>query len=146
MRRQMGRWVCVCALGVLAGSGGRLEARPWKKAVTAAMVLAFLGSGPGWALADAAVVPAQPDDGRPFADQPASALPAAPDGPWEAAGTPGPDPLDAALGACEDACGAQLNLGTIRCEVYQRMPALRTLCLTQVLAADEACMRGCEGR
>jgi hypothetical protein len=139
----MRKWVCAGAMGMLLGGGVRLEARPWKKAVTAAMVLAVLGSGRPHPPAGGVGAPLGMGPFHPLALHGAGGLPAGLALDAAEAEAPGPDPADAALGACGDNCGTQFNLDLIQCEVFQRMPALRNYCLSRALATVEVCALGC---
>jgi hypothetical protein len=140
MRQPMRKWAGVWAMALLVAGGARLEARPWKKAVAAAMVLAILGGGQAYSGGAPVPSPIGPDGLRPL--------------PGPAAGTPEPDlglagadlpdpEADAAQGACAQACETQATLALIHCETYLQMQALRNLCITRMLTAEEQCGLAC---
>jgi hypothetical protein len=140
MRQRMWKWVGVGAMALLVAGGARLEAQTWKKAVAAAMVLAVLGGGqahPGGAPVPA---PIGADGLRPFPGPAAGVL--VPD-----LGLAGTDLRDsdaaATQGTCAQACETQATLALIRCETYLQMQALRNLCITRMLTAEEQCGLAC---
>jgi hypothetical protein len=143
MVRKVRKVACGCLLTVLVQGGTRLEARPWRTAVAAAMALAALGHGR----------PHPPDGPAPTAGGMAAILPfhvQPPMGPEPylgvAAGAGDLDLDAAAQGTCSQACETQANLDLIHCETYLQMQALRNLCITRMLTAEEQCGKACLGR
>jgi hypothetical protein len=143
--------VSLCALLLLAGSTVPLRANPWKMAKAAAVALAIWGAGQPPLAAGATPIHGgadalQPVNG-PIPGGPGLDLGEVPP-PMPAAGAEDPlvegDP--ATPYGCSEACGARFNPGLIHCETFLQMRALRNLCISRLLADEEACMRRCEGR